>query len=526
LEVVEIVISKVSGNINVIKSKLQRRIRAAGVRTGFYRETHWQNPRGVIYSGYRGWFGYGKIRQVFGGGVLRGENALLDVLNYFKEGDEELIEDKIEILRRIISGEIKFEEVSLKDKVLPALRFLDGPDFGNLVVEAIKKLDPENAAKESSLTLEGDEAKINDLRVELQKAWRQVAELRKQLTEAQATIYATIERETNLLMRLIGERTNEQTPSSELITALRLDIKILSIEDPNLRRADGSIDKALPGFELIRMIGKGGMAEVWTARHQKYGYVTIKFPFYDMCLPGRTPEESKEIILRRFEMEVHCLRTIDHPNVMKIFEHKMMGTPFYAAEYVPGISLSEFINNQGSIDLRAALIIIYQAILGLEAAWSKKIIHRDLSPDNIMLTPQAGLVKIIDFGIARNITFTPSELSRIAAGKANYMPPETNLPEIVERGLDQRGDIFSLAIILYETLTGATPENFEGAANPLVAQSKWSENGKPTFSDEHLKQVPAPVHPLLKRMGKKDYTQRIASYAEIKAQIEQILNNR
>ncbi len=212
----------------------------------------------------------------------------------------------------------------------------------------------------------------------------------------------------------------------------------------------------LAHYEILALLGKGGMGEVWRARDTKLGReVAIK------TLPEEFAKDAD--CLARFEREAKLLASLNHPNIAAIYgleEHE--GTRFLVLELVEGATLADQIK-RGAIPVEESLKIALQIADALKAAHDKGVIHRDLKPLNIKVTDDDN-VKVLDFGLAKafagdevdaSVSNSPT-LSMAATqqgmilGTAAYMSPE----QAKGRAVDKRTDIFAFGCVLYEMLTG------------------------------------------------------------------------
>lgn len=205
----------------------------------------------------------------------------------------------------------------------------------------------------------------------------------------------------------------------------------------------------LPGFELIEILGRGGMGEVWRARQRSLGReVAVKL------LPPKLAKDPESIA--RFEKEATALAALSHAHIIQIIDRGMAGDHYYfAMEYVVGRSLRDLIND-GPVPPRQALKQTLQICRAIEYAHEKQIIHRDLKPENILLDA-VGQVKVADFGLAGFANSDPRlhlTGTAVAMGTINYMAPEQRRDA---KNVDGRADIYSLGVVLYELLTGELP---------------------------------------------------------------------
>lgn len=203
------------------------------------------------------------------------------------------------------------------------------------------------------------------------------------------------------------------------------------------------------GYELLELLGKGGMGEVWKARQLSLNRVVAL-----KVLPEKFARDAE--FVKRFEKEATALAALSHPNIVQIIDRGQAGEHVYfTMELVPGINLRELMNNQ-KLPLRDALRIGSQVARAIDYAHEQKIVHRDLKPENILVDGR-GHVKIADFGLAgmqgseHNISLTATA---VAMGTVNYMAPEQRRDA---KNVDHRADLYSLGVILYEMLTGELP---------------------------------------------------------------------
>ena len=205
----------------------------------------------------------------------------------------------------------------------------------------------------------------------------------------------------------------------------------------------------IPGFELLAVVGRGGMGEVWRARQLSLGReVAIK------TLAAHLAEERD--FVRRFEKEATALASLAHPNVVAIFDRGSEGGLYYLVmEFVSGPSLREKMMAGGGPP-EWALDVIAQVLTAMEYAHGRGIVHRDLKPENILLS-NGQLAKVADFGLAAILGRESSlQVTRpsVAMGTLSYMAPEQRRDA---HAVDGRADLYSVAVILYELLTGELP---------------------------------------------------------------------
>ncbi|MFY0523007.1 serine/threonine-protein kinase [Archangium gephyra] len=207
----------------------------------------------------------------------------------------------------------------------------------------------------------------------------------------------------------------------------------------------GSVE--LPGYELVRVLGRGGMGEVWLARQKSlHRMVAVK------VLPPRLAKDPE--FVTRFDKEATALAALNHPNIVQIIDRGVAGEHYYfVMEYVEGRSLRDVMRELSPPE---ALRLALQVARAIECAHDKDIIHRDLKPENVLLDKR-GHVKVADFGLA-GIRSPDSRLqltaTSVAMGTLNYMAPEQRRDA---KNVDGRADLFSFGVVLYEMLTGEIP---------------------------------------------------------------------
>ena len=208
-------------------------------------------------------------------------------------------------------------------------------------------------------------------------------------------------------------------------------------------------------YEILEQIGNGGMSDVYKAKcHKLNRYVAIKV---------LKPEFSQDIsFVSKFRVEAQSAAGLSHPNVVNVYDvGEENGIHYIVMELVEGITLKKYIEKRGKLPYKEAVSIAIQVANGMEAAHKHHIVHRDIKPQNIIISKE-GKVKVTDFGIAKAATSSTIN-SSAAMGSVHYMSPEQ------ARGgySDERSDIYSFGITLYEMLTGKVP--FDGDTTVAVA---------------------------------------------------------
>jgi predicted Ser/Thr protein kinase len=244
----------------------------------------------------------------------------------------------------------------------------------------------------------------------------------------------------------------------------------------------------LDRYEVGRLLGAGGMAEVFEGRDRLLARrVAIK------VLQAQFVRDPSFLI--RFKREAQAAASLSHPNIVAVYDTGSEdGTHFIVMEFVDGRTLKEVIRAEGRIYPERAAEICADVCGALVAAHARGLIHRDIKPGNVMLTPD-GKVKVMDFGIARATTSETITQTAAVVGTAQYISPEQAQGQTV----DYRSDLYSLGCCLYEMLTGTVP--FTGATPVAIAYRHVRED--PTPPRQLNPDVPAPLEAIcLKAMAK------------------------
>jgi serine/threonine protein kinase/Tol biopolymer transport system component len=280
------------------------------------------------------------------------------------------------------------------------------------------------------------------------------------------------------------------------------------------------IGKTLAHYEITSQLGKGGMGEVYQAKDQKLGRdVAIK------VLPEEFAKDTDRVA--RFQREAKLLASLNHTNIAAIYGlEESSGTSFLVLELVEGDTLAEQIK-RGPIPVEEFLKLALQIAEALEAAHEKGVIHRDLKPGNIKVTPD-GKVKVLDFGLAKAFAGEQAELNPstsptlsdmatqqgVILGTAAYMSPE----QARGKAVDKRADIWAFGCVLYEMLTGQAAFQGEDVTEILAAVVKGGAN---------LDLLPANINPrvreVITRCLQKDLKRRYHDIADARYEIEQAL---
>ena len=221
---------------------------------------------------------------------------------------------------------------------------------------------------------------------------------------------------------------------------------------------DNYVGKRLDGrYEVQEIIGVGGMSVVYKAYDNVDDRIVAVKILKDEFL-------QNDDFVRRFKNESKAIAVMSHPNIVKVYDVSFgEKLQYIVMEYVDGITLKEYIQKQGAITWNDALYFTTQILRALQHAHDKGIVHRDIKPQNIMLLAD-GHIKVTDFGIARFSRSETKTLTENAIGSVHYISPEQAKGEFT----DERADIYSLGVVLYEMLAGRVPFDADSAVSVAI----------------------------------------------------------
>ena len=262
-------------------------------------------------------------------------------------------------------------------------------------------------------------------------------------------------------------------------------------------------------YQIVEKIGSGGMADVYKAiQMQSHRTVAIKV---------LKPEFEKDAaFVRRFEQEAHAVLGLSHENIVRSYDVGMREElPFIVLEYVEGTTLKERIRAQGKLQMRSVINYGAQVLDALNHAHERGIIHRDVKPQNIIVTPR-GRIKLADFGIARNLesgtqTFSGSHV----LGSVHYLSPE----QAKGRQVTVESDVYSMGVTLYEMATGCLP--FEGENSVSIALKHLQEEMVPPIVLNP--ELPRALNDIILKATRKQPSQRYHSAKEMRQDLLRVL---
>ena len=276
---------------------------------------------------------------------------------------------------------------------------------------------------------------------------------------------------------------------------------------PIVARMEGAFEAGtvLRGtYEIVRLVGWGGMGEVYEARHARLpGRFAVK------RLTARVTAESSEFL--RFRREAEIASSLQHPNIIRVFDFDQteQGTPFLVMEFLVGRDLGAELELVKRLPPSRAADIVSQVASALNATHGRGIVHRDLKPQNVFLSPIAGeereLVKILDFGISKAHSAASVTTETRIVGTPQYMSPEQARSSSGEQ--DARTDQFALAAIAYEMLTGRCA--FSGDSVPAILLKVTTEEPAPVASI--VPELPPAIDAVLRRALSKSPRMRFDS---------------
>ena len=273
---------------------------------------------------------------------------------------------------------------------------------------------------------------------------------------------------------------------------------------------DNYCGKRLDGrYEIKEIIGVGGMAVVYKA------YDNIDDRIVAIKILKQELLENEEF-RRRFKNESKAIAVLSHPNIVKVYDVSFGDRLQYIVmEYIEGITLKEYIEQQGYINWKDAVHFLTQILRALQHAHDKGIIHRDIKPQNIMLLSN-GTIKVTDFGIARFSRGDTKTLTESAIGSVHYISPE-QAGEVT----DDKADIYSVGVVLYEMLTGQLPFQSDSAVSVAIMQLQQEAKRPREINPE----IPIGLEQITMRAMQKNTRDRYHSAAEMLMDIDQFKKN-
>ena len=251
-------------------------------------------------------------------------------------------------------------------------------------------------------------------------------------------------------------------------------------------------------YEVISKIGAGGMSDVYKAKDHVLGrFVAIKV---------LKPEFSEDVgFVSKFHTEAQSAAGLEHPNIVNIYDvGSEDGLHYIVMEYIEGITLKTYIEKKGRLTFKEAVSIAIQVGRGIEAAHNKNIVHRDIKPQNIMISTE-GKVKVMDFGIAR--AATSNTIHSDVMGSVHYSSPE----QARNGFIDGKSDIYSLGIVMYEMVTGRVP--FDGDTTVSIAIQHLQEEMVPPSA--YAPDLPVSLEKIILKCTQKSPSRRYQNIGDL-----------
>lgn len=273
--------------------------------------------------------------------------------------------------------------------------------------------------------------------------------------------------------------------------------------------ADITGRKVLNRYKIVERIGGGGMSVVWKA----YDLVLDRFVALKVLRPEMSEDEE---FIRRFRREAQSVASLSHPNIVNIYDvGEDQGLYFIVMELIEGETLRDKLKREGALDPEEALDIACQICEALSHAHARRIIHRDIKPQNILITKN-GHVKVADFGIARALGAISTTSRDLVVGSAPYLSPE----QAKNGEVSNRSDIYSLGVVLFEMLTGKQP--FAGDS-PVAVALQHVHSEAPSVK-EMRPSLPDSVAKVVAKALRKNPEERFSSADEMRREMKLILS--
>jgi len=279
-----------------------------------------------------------------------------------------------------------------------------------------------------------------------------------------------------------------------------------------LRPGGDLIGRTVASYRIVSWIGAGGMGDVYRAHDTK-----LDRPVALKLLPPRAADDADR--LHRFHAEARSASSLNHPNILVIHDFgDVDARPFIVSELVEGETLRRRLD-RGALPVREAVGVAIQVASGLAAAHARGIVHRDIKPENVMVRPD-GYVKVLDFGLAKLLDASPGEATPfrtqpgLVIGTPHYMSPE----QAEGKEVDERSDVFSLGVILYELSTGERP--FAGDTHVAVLSSILRDT--PLAVTERDPALPPDLERIVRRCLAKDRQRRYQSAEDLRRDLDEL----
>ena len=263
-------------------------------------------------------------------------------------------------------------------------------------------------------------------------------------------------------------------------------------------------------YRITARVGHGGMAEVYESTDvMTKRNVAIKLIREDVM--------SNPVNLKRFQNEASIAASLNHPNIVKVYNHgTVQGVPYIANEFIKGQNLKEVLDFRGALPMLEAVDILLQVSSALAYAHSHGIVHRDIKPDNIYMMND-GMVKLGDFGIAQSNVKPEDEQHKEIVGSVHYLAPEISLGKLATA----QSDIYAVGVTFFELITGHVPFNKQKAVDIAVAHVKE----KFPSPKKYLPNCPKEVEHIINKCTRKNPKDRYQTAKELYEDLLNLKNN-
>lgn len=299
-------------------------------------------------------------------------------------------------------------------------------------------------------------------------------------------------------------KTQPQPPATQAIPPNPTQRQTYTEIPKNVQPLKPGTSSDFGAYTLQGILGRGGMGVTFLARRNRDGLpVAIKVPHEHLL-------DNQEFV-QRFLREAALGSTLHHPNIIRIYESdKLNSLPYIVMELIDGETLEKKLTREGALPVAEALEITREIALALDYVRLKKVVHRDLKPDNVMMLKRGGL-KVMDYGIAR-IMGSPG----LTATEAYLGTPTYSAPEAMSGQVDQQSDLYSLGIILYRMLVGMPPFR---STTPLEVLQMHITTPLPAFPDT----IPVGVQKLVKVLAAKQKAERYSDAESLLVELNRVI---
>lgn len=277
-----------------------------------------------------------------------------------------------------------------------------------------------------------------------------------------------------------------------------------------LRRDATNVGEKIGGYEIIDKVGEGGLGVVYKARQLSMGRIVALKVLHEKWL-------ADDEFRKRFLVEARLVGRLSHPNLIQVIDvGRHRNQLYYSMEFVNGMPVEDTLNEDGSLPIAEAIDIVMQVASALDYLASKKIVHRDVKPGNIMLTKK-GIAKLGDFGFVKSSLDSVLSPDGEILGTPDYISPEAACGD---RDIDPRSDMYSLGVTLYHMICGEPP--FSGSSNDVLDSHIF--RNAPDIQ-EKAPHAPAALCKVIKKMIAKKPEDRYSDFRVLISELDRIKHN-